>query len=164
MKVSFTPTYKPTFVLISFLTSLLISSTAISPNDLINNVCQKTNNPLCTKILKSNRRARKALSVRVRGEIALDMAISCTDSTDKLLQSLQRITRNRQLRQKYKNCWVYYALIYNYLDQAKHDFRCNDFGGVRKNIGAVLKEYMIVKSSFKDSWLRSRSLNKEMKS
>ncbi|KAL0376321.1 UNVERIFIED_CONTAM: Pectinesterase inhibitor [Sesamum calycinum] len=112
---------------------------ATASNDLINDICQKTKSPLCSKILKSDRRAHQATSIRVLGEVTLDMAMACTDSTAMLLRSLER-TRNHQLREKFENCWVYYAFIYNYLEEAKDSFSSSDFGGVSKNVGAVLKE------------------------
>ncbi|KAL0388922.1 UNVERIFIED_CONTAM: hypothetical protein Sradi_2774000 [Sesamum radiatum] len=133
---------------------------ATASNDLINDICQKTKSPLCSKILKSDRRARQATSIRVLGEVTLDMAMACTDSTAMLLRSLER-TRNHQLREKFENCWVYYAFIYNYLEEAKDSFSSSDFGGVSKNVGAVLKELYSCQQQFQQPPFEAKKLKQE---
>ncbi|KAK4405434.1 hypothetical protein Sango_0549900 [Sesamum angolense] len=167
MKVFFACTSKQKFVLVYFLISIFCSNIITYPkfiatasNDIINDICQETKSPLCSKILKSDRRGRQATSIRVLGEVTLDMAMACTDSTAMLLRSLER-TRNHQLREKFENCWVYYAFIYNYLEEAKDSFSSSDFGGVSKYVGAVLKELYSCQQQFQQPPFEAKKLKQE---
>lgn len=142
------------FILFSFILSLLSSITfpgvsAETSNDLISDVCRKARNPrLCSQVLRSNRRARKASSPLELWEVSMDLSKSSAQATKNTIIMLSLRTRDRELRERYKSCVTSYDSAIYYLKIANHYWKGGDFAEVARYTAAALNEPISCRQNF----------------
>ncbi|PIN00423.1 hypothetical protein CDL12_27071 [Handroanthus impetiginosus] len=137
MKMPFAP-FK-TFIFFSIILSLL--SFLKSDDLLISEICRKTRNPnLCSQILKSNNRARKASSPVQLGVISMDLSKSTAQATKNMIIMLRLRTIDREMRARYKSCVMNYESAIYYLKLANYYLKGGDFANAGRYTAAALNE------------------------
>ncbi|KAG8370575.1 hypothetical protein BUALT_Bualt14G0131400 [Buddleja alternifolia] len=135
-------------IVFCFILSLLISNAETS-NDLIFNICKKTRSPkLCSEILRSNRRARKASSLAELLDISMEMGKSSAQATKNMIIISRLRTRDRETKERYKSCVTNYDSAAYYLKLANYYLKNGDYVKVSRYIAAALNEPVSCRQNF----------------
>ncbi|PIN24733.1 hypothetical protein CDL12_02524 [Handroanthus impetiginosus] len=140
--------------LVTIITFPRVIITAKISNDLISEICRKTRNRiLCSKLLKSNRRAHKASSLLQLGKISMDLSKSSAQETKNMIIKLHLRTRSdhRKLKERYKSCLTNYESAIHNLKLSNNYYKSGDFAKAGRYTAAALKETTSCEQNFAES-------------